>query len=116
MTRGYTATESWTYTDDKFRSSMSLFWPNYYTPVQRLCGFWVGVVGTSFFLLVSRSKFTVGWSKFQKGLGCQKEGGSNINEGVFFFLFYQSKLMSHFVSVIAISSDTTLKERSLGLR
>ena len=42
--------------------------------------------------------------------GYQKEGGSNINGGVFFFFFHQSKLMSHFVPVIPVSPDTTLKE------
>ena len=32
----------------------------------------------------------------------------------FFFLFYQSKLLSHFVPDILVSLYTTLKERSLG--
>ena len=47
---------------------------------------------------------------FKKGWGSQKEGESNIKGGVF-FLFYQSKLLSHLAPV---SPDTILKERSLG--
>ena len=47
---------------------------------------------------------------FKKEWGSQKGGESNIKEESL-FLFYQSKLLSHFVPV---SSDTILKERSLG--
>ena len=48
--------------------------------------------------------------KISEGLGMSKSGGSNIKErGVFFFFCHQSKLMSHFVSVIPASPDTTLK-------
>ena len=73
-------------------------------------------MGKSLFLLVSKSSYTGGWSKLQNGWGCQKERGSNIKGGVFIFLFYQSKPMSHFdfVPVISVSADTTLKEKYLG--
>ena len=67
----------------------------------------------TFFILVSRSQFTGGSSKFQKVWGCQKEGGSNIKRSLF-LLFYLSRLMSHFVPVIPVTPATTLKERWLG--
>ena len=47
--------------------------------------------------------------KIQTGWVYQKEGGSNIKDGVF---FNQSKLMPHFVPVIHVSPDT--KKRRLG--
>ena len=78
-------------------------------PVQ-WCEFWVGVAGTQLFF----TGFKVGiyWEmiKISKGVGQSKRGRIKYQGGSLFFLFYQSKLLSHFVPV---SPDTTLKERSL---
>ena len=60
----------------------------------------------SSFLLVLRSEFTGKWSKFKNRQGSLKGGESNIKGGAFFFSFYQSKLLSHFVPV---SPDTYTK-------
>ena len=46
MTYSYTASESWTYTDDEFRLSMSVL----ITKRVQWCGFWVGLVGISLFI------------------------------------------------------------------
>ena len=66
---------------------------------------------TAPFLLASRSEFTGRWSKFQKGARMSKRERVKCQRGSDFFLFYQSKLLSHFVLV---SPDATLKERSPG--
>ena len=49
---------------------------------------------------------------FKNG-GNVKKREDQISRGSLFFLFYQSKLMSHFVPVTPVSPDTTLKERCL---
>ena len=46
--------------------------------------------------------------------GDVKKGKDRISRWEPFFLFYQLILMSHFVAVIPVSPDTTLKERCLG--
>ena len=51
--------------------------------------------------------------KVSKGVGMSKRGRIKY-QGEYFFLFYRSKLISHFVAVIHVSPDTTLKERYLG--
>ena len=49
-----------------------------------------------------------------KRVGNIKKREDQISRVESFFLFCQSKLMSHFVPVILVSSDTTLKERCIG--
>ena len=85
-------------------------------PVQ-WCGFWVGVLSWEhlFYLQVSIAIYWL-MIKISKGVAISKEGRIKYQGGggVFFLLFYQSNLMSHFVPVYPISPDTTLRERWLG--
>ena len=80
-------------------------------PVQ-WCGFWVGVMRTQLFFYWFRGRNLLEDDQNCKMGGDVKKGENQISmgegEGV---LFYQSKLLPHFVPV---SPDTTLKERSLG--
>ena len=50
------------------------------------------------------------YQNFKRG-GDFKKGENQISNGKCFFLFYQSKILSHFVPV---SADNALKKRSLG--
>ena len=54
--------------------------------------------------------------KVSEGLGMSKRGIIKYQgHSLFFFLtFYQVKVMSHFLAVIYISPDSTLKESCLG--
>ena len=51
---------------------------------------------------------------FKRGVDVKKREDQISSGESFFFLFYQSKLMSHFVPFIHVSRDTILKERCLG--
>ena len=75
---------------------------------------WIGVVRTSLFFI--GFKVVIYWQmiKILKECEYQKEGRSNIKGAVFYFFFYQSKLISYFVPVIPVSPDTTPKKRCLG--
>ena len=50
---------------------------------------------------------------FEKGGDIKKREDQISRWRTLFFVFYQSKLMSHFVSVIPVSPDTKPKERCL---
>ena len=68
-------------------------------------------MGISFFF----NGFKAVWmTKISKGMGMSKRGRFKYQEGVLFFFFYESELMSHFVPVIPVTSDTALKGRCLG--
>ena len=68
-------------------------------------------------LFLTGFKVVIYWwiIKISKGVGISKKGKIKYQGGGgLFFLFYQSKLMSHFVHVIPVSPDITLKERYQG--
>ena len=73
-------------------------------PVQ-WCGFSVSVVGTQLFF------YWFGVQNLLEDDQIFKMGENQISRREWLFLFYQSKLLSHFVPV---SPYTTLKERSQG--
>ena len=74
------------------------------------CGFWVGVVGTTFF-----TRFAVviylGMIKISKGVGMSKRERIKYQRGRETLFSNRSKLMPQFIPVFP---DTTVKERCLG--
>ena len=74
--------------------------------------FWIGAAGTSFFTGFRIAIYS--WIiKISKKVGMSKRERIQHHEGCLFFLFYRSKLMPRFVSVIPVSPDITLKGRCL---
>ena len=97
-------------------NQVCLFFNLITAPIQ-WCEFWVSVVGIPFF---TNFKVVIYWWMItnSKGVGASnikyQIGRIKYQGGESFFIFYQSKLMSHFVPVIPFSRYTTLKERWLG--
>ena len=79
------------------------------TPLQRCCGFWIGVVGTSQFFSGFKVAMYRWMIKISKGVGMSKSGRIKCQGGV--LSFFQT--MSNFVPIIPVSPDTILKERCL---
>ena len=90
------------------------FFSNLITIPVQWCGYWIGVVGNIYFFnWFPGRNLLVDDQKFERG-GDVKNMVNQISSGKPFFLFYQLKLMSHFVRVIPASPETTLTEQYLG--
>ena len=98
MTRNYTATKScWIYTDGEFKSSMSFLttWSHLFNN-----GFWVGVVGTSFFTGF-RVLIYCWMIKISKGVGISKWGSIKYQWGRGGYMFFRpGELVYHCWSLV----------------